>query len=761
MTPAAGGLIASINVNPPTSTVAVGASIPLVAVATDVNGATIAGVPFVWTVRDTSIATISSSGVVQGRAVGTTQVAANANGKSGVAVVTVQKTPVNSVVVRPSHIDAFPGGLTPLSAIAYDAAFNQLADRPITWTSSNTTVATVDTAGTVTARATGAATITATVEGKSDVATITVTQAPIATIGISPNPLSMSVGQTTQLTATPRDASGAPLTGRAVAWTSSNVAVATVSAAGVVTALSAGSDTITATSEGKSATARVDISIFAVGTVAVQPASTSIVERGSTQLSAVVQDVSGATVTGRVVTWTSSNSAIATVSSTGLVTGVLAGAVTITATSEGKSGSGSVSVTLAPVATVSVTPPAPTVTVGQTVAFTATAKDATGFTLTGRTVTWSSIAPGVATVSTTGIASAVSAGIATITATVDGVFASAKLTVVVAPVASVSVVPPSAPLTVGQTATLGAIVKDASGNVLASRVVTWSSSAASVATVSTNGVVTAVGPGTATITATSESQSATALVTVENAPVASVLLAPSSASILVGGTTALVPTIKDASANVLTGRVITWSSSATGVATVSSTGVVTGVAAGSVTITATSEGQSGTATITVTVVPVASVTLAPPTASIVVGATTTLVPTLKDASNNVLTGRVITWSSSATGVATVSSTGVVTGVAAGSAAVTATSEGQSGTATITVTVVPVASVTLAPPTASIVVGATTTLVPTLKDASNNVLTGRVITWSSSATGVATVSASGVVTGVSAGSATITATSEGQ
>ncbi|MEO7083172.1 MAG: Ig-like domain-containing protein, partial [Gemmatimonadaceae bacterium] len=227
--------------------------------------------------------------------------------------------------------------------------------------------------------------------------------------------------------------------------------------------------------------------------------------------------------------------------------------------------------------------------------------------------------------------------------------------------------------------------------------------------------------------------------------------------IVVGATTTLVPTLKDASNNVLTGRVITWSSSATGVATVSASGVVTGVSAGSVTITATSEGQSGTATITVANAPVASVTVAPATASIIVGATTTLVPTLKDASNNVLTGRVITWSSSATGVATVSASGVVTGVSAGSATITATSEGQSGTATITVTVVPVASVTVTPSSATVRVGNSRSLNATVKDTKGKVLSGITVVWTSSDASVATVDASGRVTGVAIGTATITAT----
>src|SRR5690606_21766816 len=129
--------------------------------------------------------------------------------------------------------------------------------------------------------------------------------------------------------------------------------------------------------------------------------------------------------------------------------------------------------------------------------------------------------------------------------------------------------------------------------------------------VSAIGLVTAIGPGTATITATSEGKSATAQVTVSPVPVASVSVSPSSFSLPVGDTRQLSVTLKDASGNTLTGRTVNWSSSATSVATVNSSGRVTAVGAGTATITATSEGKSGTAQVTVTgggPAPVASVT---------------------------------------------------------------------------------------------------------------------------------------------------------
>jgi len=194
---------------------------------------------------------------------------------------------------------------------------------------------------------------------------------------------------------------------------------------------------------------------------------------------------------------------------------------------------------------------------------------------------------------------------------------------------------------------------------------------------------------------------------------------------------------------------------------------VTAVAAGTAQIVATSEGQSGNATITVNApapAPVASVTVALSSGSLTIGQTTQATATMRDASGNVLSGRSVTWTSSNTSVATVSSAGLVTSVAAGSAQITATSEGRSGSAALTVNApapAPVASVTVSLSSSSLTAGLTTQATATLRDAAGNILTGRAITWSSSNTGVAAVTSAGVVTAVAAGTAQITATSEGR
>jgi uncharacterized protein YjdB len=375
---------------------------------------------------------------------------------------------------------------------------------------------------------------------------------------------------------------------------------------------------------------------------------------------------------------------VATVNGSGVVTGVAAGAVTVTAACEGQNGTAAITVTVVPVASVAVSPASATVTVGQTVQLVATPKDANGNPLTGRTMTWATSNATVATLSGSGLVTGAVAGTATITASSEGQNGTAAITVTVPPVASVSVSPTSATVLVGQTVQLTATPKDVNGYALIGRVVTWASSAPGVATVSASGLVTAVAAGTATLTATSEGKSGTATVTTTGVPVALVTVTPASTGLFVGQTAQLSVTTKDSAGNVLTGRTITWASSSTTVATVSAAGLVTATAAGSATITATSEGKSGTATVTVTVAPVASVTVTPAPASVAVGQTLQLTATPKDANGNPLTGRVVTWATSNAAVATVSTGGLVSGLVVGTATITATSEGQSGSSAITV-----------------------------------------------------------------------------
>lgn len=173
-----------------------------------------------------------------------------------------------------------------------------------------------------------------------------------------------------------------------------------------------------------------------VATVSVTPATGSVVAGGTVSLTATARDASGQVMTGQTISWQSENGAVATVSSGGVVTGVTAGGpVTITASAGGKSGTAEITVTAIPVASVTVSTPRTTVPQGTTLQLALELKSASGAVLTGRQVAWSTSAPGIATVSGTGLVSAVTQGPVTITATSEGKSGSVQLTVTRPPLA--------------------------------------------------------------------------------------------------------------------------------------------------------------------------------------------------------------------------------------------------------------------------------------------------------------------------------------
>jgi uncharacterized protein YjdB len=496
-----------------------------------------------------------------------------------------------------------------------------------------------------------------------------------------------------------------------------------------------------------------------VANVVVTPNRLSVGVGASAPLTVEVRDAGGKVLAGRKVVWATKDAAIATVSGSGVVTGVSPGSVQIAATAEGKSAIVDVTVNPKAVATIRLTPAGDQqLLVGQTRQMTAEPLDGDGNVLSGRSLTWSTSSASVATVSATGLITGVATGSAVITAASEGKTAVVAVTVSSVPIATISVTPATDTVVVSQTLQLTATAKDAQGGALTGRAIAWSSSDASKATVSSTGLVTGVSPGAVTISASSEGKTGSSSITVNPKPVGAVILSPTQVSIEVGATKQLTAQVTDDQGNVLSGRPIAFSSNNTSIATVSSSGLITAVAIGSATITATSEGKTGTADVTVTAVPVASVDVSPPTANLIVGQTGVFVAVAKDAKGNVLTGRAVSWTSGAPSVATVSSAGVVTAVGAGSAVIFATIEGKIGSATVTVRQLAVTSVTVAPATSNIAVGGSVQLSATVR--SGTTILDRVVGWTSSNDAVAVVSSGGRVTGLKAGTVTITATSEG-
>ena len=328
-----------------------------------------------------------------------------------------------------------------------------------------------------------------------------------------------------------------------------------------------------------------------------------------------------------------------------------------------------------------------------------------------------------------------------------------------APVATrVEISPSSAALTTtGQTVQLSARVFDQNNAQMSGAVVTWSSSAVDVASVSGQGLVTAVKNGTATITGRSGNASASITVTV-TLSVSSIAIEPASATLMaLGETVQLTAAVLDRNGQPIAGALVTWTSSAAGVATVSTQGLVTAVKNGTATITARSGSASATSKVTV-MQSVGSIVIEPASATLMaLGETVQLTATVLDPNRLPVADAVVTWTSSDDLVATVSTQGLVTAVQNGVAAITARS--GSASASIPVTVMQsVGSIAIEPASATLMaLGETVQLTATVLDRSGQPVAAAV-TWSSSDASVATVSEAGLVTAVSNGSATISARS---
>jgi uncharacterized protein YjdB len=272
--------VAAIVVSPASSTITLDAQLPLQAEVRDDSGAVVPDAAITWTVQDPAIVSISADGVVTALAVGTSKIAANALGKSGIATVSVaSNTPPPSSPVPPSpppsasqatvtQVEISPAtsslqaGDTQLLAVTpRDARGNSVGGRSAVWASDNSGVAAVSGGHVATAKV-GVATITATVDGVKGTATITVTPGPASSVTVTAPSKKLKRGSTMQLSATATDAKGNVVSSQSFFWSSSNTDIATVSGSGIVTGKRSGNVTITArTSQngGKSASVKINV----------------------------------------------------------------------------------------------------------------------------------------------------------------------------------------------------------------------------------------------------------------------------------------------------------------------------------------------------------------------------------------------------------------------------------------------------------------------------------------------------------------------
>ena len=477
-----------------------------------------------YTSDNTSVATVTNYGTVQGNSEGTANITVSvADSNYKPEQVTLQVTvikkqvAITDVILNTNAETLTEGDTTTLTVTVYpdDTTYS----KNVSWSSNNEAVATVSEDGTVTAKSAGTAIITATSEnGKTASCKITVNKKiiEITEVRLNKSTEALVEGDTTTLIATvlPENTTYS----KNVSWSSNNEAVATVSKDGIVTAKSAGTAVITATSEnGKSASCTITVNekLIPITEVRLNKSTETLIEGDTTTLTATILPENTTNLSR--ISWNSSDETVATVSSGGIftddtitvfITAKSAGTAVITATSEnGKSASCTITVSKEPIAITEVrlNKSAETLTEGDTTTLTATVLPEN--TTYSKNVNWSSNNEAVATVSEDGTVTAKSAGTAIITATSEnGKTASCTITVnkkdTNIAITEVRLNKSTETLTEGDTTTLVATVLPE--NTTYGKSVKWSSSNVAVATVDLIGKVTAKSAGTAVITATSE-----------------------------------------------------------------------------------------------------------------------------------------------------------------------------------------------------------------------------------------------------------------
>jgi uncharacterized protein YjdB len=603
---------------------------------------------------------------------------------------------MTSVQVSPASVAIGVGDTQPFTATAH---YSDGSSKDITssaqWMSSDSNIASITSSGVATGSTSGNVTITAksgTLQSSGSLK-VTAAAANLASITLSPLASSVPVNTSQQFTAIGNynDGSTSDLT-TLVTWSSSSTATATIDASGVLTAVAAGSTNISATFGGVSQTTSVTVTAPSIVSITVTPDDLTQGIGVNLQFIATAtysdgtsQDLSSG------VTWTSSSTSVATINSSGMATTAAAGSTTITATVGAFSDTSTLTVVPAHLVSIAVTPATSTIALGTTVQFTAIGSFDDGSTQLLTPLTWSSSSTSVATIDSTGFASSTGTGTTTITASSGGVSGTAPLTVTAASLVSVAVTPANSSMAVGTTKqfTATGTFSDSSTQDITTTV-TWTSSTAAAATINAQGLASSVATGSTTIKATFGSVSGSTGLTVLTAHLVSITINPANPRISKGTSIRFTAsgTFSDGSvAANLSG--LSWKSNHPNLASIRGSGIAHGKKGGSVTISATASGVTGTTTLTIGTGTLVSLIVTPLNPTVAAGGLQqfTATGTFSDASTQDITLNAH-WSSSHASVATIANApsvgGQATCIAAGTATIGANSGGITGSTTLTV-----------------------------------------------------------------------------
>jgi uncharacterized protein YjdB len=424
--------------------------------------------------------------------------------------VTVTAPSITAISVSPDGL-TLPLNVTQqfVATASYSDGSSQDLVTGVTWSSSATSVATIDNNGLASLLTAGTVTITAQVGSLTDTATITVVGAHLTSIAISPATPTMAAGTEQQFTATGSFDDGSTQVLPTVQWTSTSSNILAVSSSGLGTAVAAGNSTLSATSGSITGTTSVTVTNATLVSLAIAPANSSMPIGASKQFTATgtFSDSSTQDVT-QLVLWKSSNAAAASINAAGLASSFVAGTTTIQAQLGSVAQSTTLTVSIVDLVSIAISPANPTLSKHTSVKFTATGTYSDGSTSVLTAVSWKSSKPQIANLRGSGIVHAKKAGQATITATAFGVKGTTTLTVGTGTLSSIAIAPSNTSISAGATQQFTATGTFSDGTTQDVTINShWSSSVASAATIANGppqaGLATTYAAGTTTIGANS------------------------------------------------------------------------------------------------------------------------------------------------------------------------------------------------------------------------------------------------------------------
>ena len=707
-------------------------------------------------VSPSGVVTVDNDGNVEAVGNGTATITVTAYGITKTIPVEVTN-PITGISLDKTSLELGKGQTYQLTATITPSDTSESKD--ITWTSSNNSIASVSSDGTVTAVGNVGdtkATIRATSSNPAYYAECVVDIViPITSVNMDETPITLNKGDERQLSFTYEPANTTQ--NKTITWESSDSTVATVNN-GKVTAVKGGTTTITASMLNKTWTKSVEITVeVGLNDITVAPASVELLPGQEQQITATFDPFDA---THKDITWATLDNSVATVDTTGKITAVAPGTTTITATYQTLTGQKVKNINvkvLIPITGVTIKPNS-TVTINKgdttTLSVEVTPADAEE----DKTVTWSSDAPEIASVNAqTGVVTGKANGTATITGTLkNGKTVTATITVHV-PISSITLNQSALNLNKGDTYNgLVATINPSDSTIKA---VSWTSSDSGVASVdASTGVITAVADGTAIITAEAEGKTATVTVKVTTAVTSVAIDQGTTKAMIKGDTDTLTATVLP---NDATDKTVSWSSDKPGVVSVDNHGNISAVGGGSATITA--KAGEKTASITIAVrVPITRFDLAleDQNPTILRGATNAHTLTTIIGPDDATDDRTIEWTSSDSSIATVDSTGKVTGLKEGNVTITGklTSTNMTVTSNVTIQKIDLTGIKVELEDTDILKGrdyqVKVTPIPENSTEFEN------IEYTSSDEDIFIVSSDGIITGVKEGTAKLTVTVKG-